>query len=114
MTHPYFRSKAQEAFKKAGGDPLKTDALAHWAETEHTKTHPDAGVIVAEDGTIITTTRVVTNWPEGPTVFYARTTDPGYLDREVGLALGSIQRDIGQRVIHLKLSELTTGKAKRI
>jgi hypothetical protein len=105
----YFDAKAREAFAAAGGDPALTGPLAQWAEAARDRDDV-AGVIVAEDGTIIAET-IRRGHLDGARATYVSDPDRklGLFGDEVGIALGQIHHKIGQRVIHLTRAQLTRG-----
>lgn len=113
MTHPYFADKAREAFRTAGGDPDHADALAQWAEDAHDIGDPDRGVLVAEDGTLLANTRYSRGRVGATYVEDDDLTKHDLAHREVGMALHALQRQTGQRVMHVKMSSVCRGQGLR-
>ena len=116
MTHPYYIAKARAAFEAVGGDPANALPLAAWAENLHN--HWDerrprlAGVIVAADGTILAETihLQATNSTPGVTIVaddYLEALGLDDFSRELGHAMSTCHRKLGQPVAHVKLGELT-------
>ncbi len=101
---------AQSVFSRAGGDPDKAGPLAEWAEEAKRVGDPKRGVIVSEDGELVAATRYVADVGIGAS--YVVDEDAkrlGLFGTEVGLASGQIAKQLGRRVIHVTMPEVTRG-----
>lgn len=111
-THPYFTKQARARLRQAGGDPTRSDALAAWAEQARQINDPDRGVIVAETGELVAQTRYYRE--EGTYVAREDAARYGLDVNEVGLAIEALARITGQRLVHVKMSEVCTGASQFI
>ena len=108
--HGYFVDKARTVFAKAGGHPDRSDALAAWAQDAKAIGDSRRGVIVAETGEILAETRYTPSTASSPGATYVTTGD--VKGREVGLAMGALQRMTGHLVIHVKYGEVCQGAGR--
>jgi hypothetical protein len=109
----YFTAKAREIFMKAGGNPDNAGGLAEWAQSARAANNTRGGVIVGEDGTIL----AETVYHQGAGASYVTDADThrwNLFGNEVGLAIGQIARQTGQRVIHIKYSVACQGAGRFI
>ena len=116
MEARYFQAKAREVFARAGGDPDKADTLAAWAqglrEAEADLWH---GAIVSREGEIIAhTTRV----RKGDGYIYQVNPEEadtlGVRGGEVRGAINELMRVTGQRLIHIKATEISRGSIAQV
>ena len=117
-THGYFVDKARTVFTNAKGDPELSYLLASWAEAAHATGDSRVGVIVTEDGRILATTRHTPATASSPGATYVTDVADGashesVINLELGLALGSLRRLTGKRLIHVKYSEVCQGAGVR-
>lgn len=118
--HPYFRGRAEAVFAEAGGDPAAAGPLAAWAQQVKQSGQDAAtaglGVVVADDGRLIAITKHSTGWGVRATYVTGLLVDDPQLERahlvglEVGLATARIAGKIGHPVIHVRASQVCTGK----
>ena len=109
----YTRDKAEKVITRAGGDPATAGPLAQWAQAALEARAAGTGVIVGRDGTVLGTT--VLNRSTTGEVWYAdRATTARYemSGNQLGLALASIRREVGQDVLHVTYSDVCTGSGK--
>lgn len=113
--HPYFQDKAAQMIQKAGGDPTRAAELAAWAQQAKETDRPRTdGVLVAEDGSLVAETF------RNQGKVQASYVEPADMDRlglnrpnELGLAQGAIEQKIGQRTIHVSVSDVAYGPSEK-
>lgn len=113
--HPFFTKKARAAFAAAGGDPDRCGDLARWAQDAKTRGVVHEGVIIGQSGTIYAGTLWDIDAPMGVT--HVRADDAkalGLTATELSLALAGIERRVGEPVIHIPASDVTSGAAQYI
>jgi hypothetical protein len=101
---------------RAGGSADDAGPLAAWAQQAHAAGLPDRGIIVAEIGTPVAETTLSPS-ARGLRTWYVCAVDSrrlGLFGNEVGIALGQIERAVGQRVAHFTGYDLCHGASKDI
>ncbi|GAA4924367.1 hypothetical protein [Nesterenkonia rhizosphaerae] len=114
MTHPYFTERARDVIARAGGNPDNAEALATWAEQAKAEGKDrNAGVLVSQDGALVAETFQTQDEIRASYVTADEARQYSLQGNEVGLAIGQIQRQIGQRLIHVKVWAVTEGASKK-
>ncbi len=111
----YTDDTARAVFIKAGGDPDHSGPLAAWAESVIGTDDMAAGVIVAEDGTILAHTRR-SGRPVAAS-YVTSVADPahaGVVNVEAGLAAGRLRRLTGQGTIEVTYSQVCKGAGTHV
>lgn len=118
MNEDYFDAKAREVFTKREGDPADAGPLAAWARA-NVDSDSRCGVIVAKDGRLVAETKHTPGGPSTPGGTYVTSVADGIdgtdiRNREVGLAMGALTRQLRMPVIHVKHWEVCRGAGRFI